>query len=827
MTPLNENFGNELKRMTQLAGLEQRPGFTRISESAKQTENQGENPTIENAKKVQENVEKSAGKEITVSENKDSLLENDDLFGDFNDIFTQQFNDLQGRVVGKLSKDLKTAMVLNNVKQNVAVELDLHTAYDPHTAGAKADPDSAENRQTIFDKKPIEKIKGGEDEFERLKGITKEPDGSKVITKPQTSVPVTFVDSEIEGKLDADTRKSLAKWHPLPKDESIISYHRTRDQHGYETFTLSDKGKEQLEYLQRMLSGRPLHKPNDPNIAVEMVLANPSFIYKDVVIVNSEKIIRDFFTKAVTPIVASVLKRTKAVPKDAQFDRFVTVAVDHAIDATKAKKYDSKNYTNFGAWFMQVVKNKVIDQLKGITTFQVDSAYVYDMLSNMSGPLNVDSQLNPKEAQGNYTRVINSDKTFTKNGEEKNYYTYIYDNPEDAIADLDAAAVKTDEGYLKSPLRSAYLREPGLFYKSFIRGNSFAATNNQNIEPYYDQEDVKTNLARTTDDTLSMSPEYFENYEDIPAAQVIQIANQEVTNILTEIARQIVVTSASVGETVKLSGRENAKYPTLTKGKSYTVNEKGKDETPSGGGIGKNYYKVIDDTGAELKVSARALTPTSSAGGAGDSIASKVQQNEAAVVEILRLLLQYGRMKPVYTKTVYFPKNGEWITKNKGETALTDRTGRLTMPYAAKKENARYGDIESAPIEYVWSAEKRSAEVSDQLIDDVARVAQEKGLTLPSQFFTVDNKPRYREPNAPENTKEKTVEFINSIRNALRKYFGFTTLQDPIIQKNRNVLKKLVDNYKLAINRQKNRLDEAENPLVRQYIRNYIAEKLK
>jgi hypothetical protein len=818
MTPLNESFDKELQRMTQLAGIEQKPGSAKLLEAEKSGLN-SKNKIVE---KIQENVNNSAGKNSKNNPKNNLVLENDDLFGDFNDIFTQQFNDLQGRSVGKLNKDLKAAMVLNNVSEFLAVELDLYTNYKPTTTGAQADPNSALQRNTIFDKKPVEKIKGAEDEFNRLQGIGK-IDGHKAFVRQSGNKPVTFTNSELDNSITPEMKKELAKWHPLPKDESIISYHRTRDKNGYETFTLSDKGKEQLEFLQRMLSIRPLSKTKDPNVDIETELVSPNFPYRDVVTVNAEKIIRDFFTKAVTPIVASLLRRTKAAPKDSQFERFVEVAVDHAIDATKAQKYNSNKFSNYGAWFIQIVKNKVIDQLKAITTFQVDTANVYDMLSNMPGPLNVDSQLNPKEAQGNYSRVIESNKTFVKNGVEQNYYTYIYNKPEDAIADLDAAAVKTDEGFLKSPLKANYLREPSVFYKSFIRNSSHIPNANQAVDPYYDPEDVKTTLARTSNNIDSLTPEYFENYEDIPAATVIEIANKEIQNILEEIAKQIVVTTAKVGDEVKLSGRENAKYPTLTKGKSYEVVEKGEDAIP-GGGIPKKFYKVIDDTGATIKVSARALTPTEAVTG---KTISKVKENEATVVELLKLLLQYGRLKPVYTKTVYFPKDNNWILKNKGETALTDRTGRLILPYANKKFNTKYNDLESAPIDYVWSSEKQSDEVSEKLIEDISKVAKEKGLTLPSQYFTTDNEPLYKQAGVPTDTKAKTVAFINSIRNALRKFFGFSTLEDPIIKQNRDVLKKLIDNWKLVSKREKNSLEENESRKLRNYIREFVAKKLK
>lgn len=814
MTPLNENFGKQLQRMSQLAGIEQRPGTQPISESKKEAENTGENSTEKKSDNLLESAQNSTGSDKIVAENKNLIQENDDLFGDLNDIFTQQYNDLQGRAVGKLNKDLKTAMVLNNVNQAQKVLLDINTDYSPKTAGAKADPDTMVNRQTIYDKKPVEKVSGAEDEFERLKS------SGNLST---LGMPVTFHNSETDKPLTRKEREDLGKWHPLPKDESIISYHRTRDVNGYETFTLSDKGKEQLEFLQRMISVRPL-RGQDPNDAIEAKLLDKNFGLRDVVLVNSEKIIRDFFTKAVTPIVASVLKRTKAAPKDAQFDHFITVAIDHAIDATKNGRYNQAEYSNFGAWFMQVVKNKVIDQLKSITTFKVDTAHVYDMLSNMAGPLNIDSALNPKEAIGNYDRTIESTKTYTKNGVEHNYYTYIYNKPENAIADLDAAAVKSDDSYKKSPLRAQYLREPGLFYKSFVKSNTLTANKNISVPSYYDPEDVKTNLARTTEDPVAVNPEYFENYEDIPASTVIEIANKEINNILEEIARHIVVTTADVGEQVKLSGRENAKYPTLTKGKTYRVVSKGQEERPEGGGIGKKTYTVIDDTGKELNVTARALTPVGAVQG---KVISKAKENEQTVVEIMRLLLQYGRMKPVYTKTVYFPKrDGSWIIKNVGNTVLFDKNGRILIPYAAKKTTSKYKDVESAPIDYTWTSEKYAEEVNEKLINDISKVAKEKGLSLPSQYFTADNEPRYKLPNQPKDTRKNTVDFINSIRNALRKYFGFTTLTDPIIKQNRDKLKTLISNWNAVNNRKKNRLDESQALMLKQYIREYIAKTL-
>ena len=725
----------------------------------------------------------------------------DDLFGDIGDVFSQQVAALQGKIsnANTLDKDLKTAMVLNNVSEAEAVEMDLYTKYNPKTKGAKSDTDNG----TLYTKAPVQKLSGAISGFRNL--------------EKKDRTPLTWGDDPEAKTTGVPDKHSLAKWHPLPKDENIISYEPHVDKFGFKTFTLSDRGKQQIEFLERMISDRPLPLSNDGNEDINIESALVGGKYKTLVITNAEKIIRDFFNKAVVPIVATALKRNKSVPKDAQFQRFVENGVDHAIDQTKNKKYNSASFSNYGAWFMQVVKNKVIDQLKSETSFNLDTTHIYDMLMNMPGPLKIDSQLNPKEAYGNYNSVVENPKfTFTKNGKEYNYFTYVYNNPEDALADLESKATKSGEsetGFQKSPLKAQYLREPGVFYKSFMKE-----------KPAFTSQETE-------------SPEYFENYEDVPANVLTRIASKEVDAILEQISKEIVVSSAKVGESVKLSGRENAKYPTLQKGKSYQVEEKGADPVP-GGGTPKKFYIVTDETGEKIKVGARALTPIEAVEG---NVMSKARENEQSVVEIMRLLLNYGRMKPAYTKTVYIPKfnegQGGYSVKNVGDTAVSDRTGKLIIPYASAKDGARYKDLETAPIEYVWTSEKYSDEVNDKIISDLTRVANEKGINLPNQYFGPDNEPLYLKTN-DENLKGKTIEFINGVRNALRRFFGFSTIENPIIKKNRDVLKRLLDNWQNSKGELSNTHTGAEqkstprNPLaeneimLRKAVRKMIAEKM-
>jgi len=775
MTFLNENFGKELQRMSELAGIPNK--------------NINENLSKEPSTRPSEDEE-------TIEEDGEAckvLKENDDLFGDIGDIFNQQNNALQSKpVTGDLNKDLKAAMVLNNVGEYEAALLNLYTTYNPKTLGAKPE-DMGGDAGTIITKRSVEKFPGISKDLDRMKSPNQglDSDNNKL-----THRPVSWDEKDSLRNDNVPIKASLAKWQPLQKDESIISYEKNVDKFGHETFTLSNRGKQQLEYLQRMYSQRPLSPNGDPNVDIESALLANGFIYKNLVVTNAEKIIRDFFNKAVVPIIAGSLKRTSAAPKDSQFERFVRVGVDHAIDQTKQGKYNSDKYNNYGAWFMQVVKNKVIDQLKSQTTFKLDTTNVYDMLSNMPGPLKIDSQLNPDEATGNYDGVTQSKSTFTKDGSEKNYFTYIYNKPENALADLEAKAVKTDTGFKKSPLRAAYLKEPGMFYKSYM-------------------EHIPAELSQAT-----VEPAYFEKYQDVPAKVLLKIAKKE-DSILEQIAKEIVVSTAKVGEKVKLSGRENAKYPTLTKGKTYQVSDKGEDPV-AGGGKPKKYYIVTDDKGEQIKVSARALTPTETVEG---KIVSKARENELAVIELLKLLLQYGRMKAVYTKTVYLPKSeGGWVTKNVGEAVAKDKSGKIILPYASPKDGSRFKDLENAPIEYIWSSEKYSEDVNDKLIDDLSNVAKAKGLTLPSQYFNSNNEPLYKLKGSSADTKQKTVEFVNGIRNALRRFFGFTTLENPIIKQNRDILKRLLDN--LSKSQEAASKNIAENKL-RQIVKELISEKIK
>jgi hypothetical protein len=75
----------------------------------------------------------------------------------------------------------------------------------------------------------------------------------------------------------------------------------------------------------------------------------------------------------------------------------------------------------------------------------------------------------------------------------------------------------------------------------------------------------------------------------------------------TSIKKPIQTTKKETPTKVKLSGRENNKWPTISGGKSYDIIKQGKTPSKTKGGKPKEWYEIIDDTGEKLQVNKRAL----------------------------------------------------------------------------------------------------------------------------------------------------------------------------------------------------------------------------
>ena len=791
MTLLNENFIKELQRMSELAGISTSP----VNESV--------SPIIN-------------------AENKILKEDEEDLLGDIEDLLDDEAKSLgsQTKSVGKITKDLKTAMVLNNISQYEAANLDLSGEYNPETAGAKPEAEGGVEG-TIYTKKPEEKLTGGSDEFERLKssftpeminklrkqGLSQEEINAVIHDKNQRS-PVTF------GKEGGNVQ--TAKWQPRIKDASIIKT-QSIEKNGKMTIGISGVGKEQLEFLQRMLSDRPLKwsETEDEDIDIEETLLS-DWPYKDLVIANAEHIIRDFFNKAIVGIIRNTLKRNVNAPKDSQFTMFIENGVDHALAQTKKRMYN-QDFNNFGAWFIQVVKNKVIDQLKSITDYVFDTVSANQRFFAQTNPLVIDSKLDPERAIPGEYKVTKSPATFnveTGDGgfEKKNFFRYTFNDPREAASLFTS---KAEDGKL-SPFRSKFLRFPNEFYKSVPK-------------------EKPESLTKTTYEPGEGGFEEQARYEGIPAAELQKVAKVEVDNILNKIIDTILTSGTEAGEEVKIYRSEELKSqnPAVNKNPiKYTE----LNLTPSGiyEVIKKEPFKdtflytIKDNDGRELKLSNRYAKPLASL--KDTRYQGNLRKDRNAPLEIMRLLLGYGQMVAVYNKPVFF-KNENGTSrrveaysrfKHTGGKAETEQNGQLKLPYVDKNLTVQYKRLKDIPISFVWDSSKYKAEVALQIINKLSKVAAQKNIELPSTLFNNENKiPLFKsetDPAVKQELYKNTVRYISGVRNTLRSFFGFEGLGKPVIQKDRDMLDGLLKNYANS--------EQLAESHIRKVIRELMTEKL-
>lgn len=743
--------------------------------------------------------------EVLNEDDSDLLDDIEDLLGD-----EQEALIAQGKSEGKLTKDLKAAMVLNNISQYDALNLELSGEYQPKTNLHKPELEGGEEG-TMFTKSPSEKLSGGSKEYNRLNKQGLNPDSIAALRKSGMS------QEEIDAAIEADSKikrsavswgkkvnePQTSKWQPKPKNANIIAY-ETIEKDGKKLFAISKIGKEQLEFLQRMLSDRPLPKSGDENIDIETVLLNSEWPYKNLVITNSEHIIRDFFSKAIIKIISNTLKRNNNSPADSQFVLFLENGINHAVDQTKEKKYNQESFGNYGAWFIQLVKNKVIDQLKGLSSYKLDRKELFDRLANQNTPLVIDSKLNPDYALPGKYIVTKSPYSFKEGEIKQPYFRYTFNEPIDAAG---LFVAKAEDGK-KSPLSLEFLSQKGKaeFYKSIPKEKPESLTGSI----YEPGEGSASEQAR---------------YEGIPVSEMISVAKTEVDNILDEIAIEMLSTEVSEGEKVRIERIGELLDPSKTKNtelfsnidpkKEYTVIKK----EPHRGSFA---YTILDDAGKEIKLTGRYAKPLGTVSSAGLSLGKNYKD---ALIETLRLMLQYGQMLPKYSKTVYFPnptETGVWIKKDVGSNVSRTTKGDIAIPYKqVKGEYKRYKSLDEVPITYTWDSAGKLAGNTEKLIDELSAVALEKNIQLPPNLFdevTKEAKFKTARPVDKANLVKDTVNFMNAIRLGLRKFFGFTGEDSPAIKKDRDFLNLLLKNY------EKSQLAEGN---IRKIVKELISERFK
>jgi len=201
-----------------------------------------------------------------------------------------------------------------------------------------------------------------------------------------------------------------------------------------------------------------------------------------------------------------------------------------------------------------------------------------------------------------------------------------------------------------------------------------------------------------------------------------------------------------------------------------------------------------------------------------------------ALIEALRLMLQYGRMVPKYTRTVYF-RNVDGTPKivnaynpytHKGGK-VEKENGKIALPYKDSGLINKYQKIREVPFSYVWDTGGKLVGNTEKIIDQLSKVAFAKNIELPQNLFNPETKQAlYKTAESAEEKKsltDKTLEFINSLRLGLRKFFGFEGLENPAIKKDRDLLNDLLKNYEMSSQLSENH--------IRKVVRELMVERFK
>lgn len=401
----------------------------------------------------------------TESKESNKKLIKEDFIDDLNDAFNTEHNFSDLTTNGPkavLTPEMKVAMLANNINQYQSVLLGLYKDYNPQqynkwTSGAKKTNDDS----TLYDKAKTLKLRGTQDDLRRLQATQKNSlvhqKGKKYDKEiedfdKKTNLPATFIDStEDISDLTKKAKGHLQKWF-FHKDVSMISYDAKSKK-------LTDLGKAQLEFLARAYTGKPL---DDFETKLFSIFEHDKDGNHFATV--SENIIREFYSLVMVPYIMNITKRAKYNPKDMQLQIFIEKGVDHALD--NLKSYYDPTRGNLGSFMITAVKNDVINQIKEISDYKIDTGYVYDYLTSITGPLILKSIANPKDVEGSYNDV----KEMGKTPSGKQIYGYVYNNPENAIQDLEVDARVTKGKPSPLSLRFIYGNSKSLLYKSFPPG---------------------------------------------------------------------------------------------------------------------------------------------------------------------------------------------------------------------------------------------------------------------------------------------------------------------------------------------------------------------
>lgn len=383
---------------------------------------------------------------------------------------------------GELPYELKVAMLAHNLDAESADLISAYSEYMQTTKGASKD-----NAETLFSKEKEFKLPGSIQDIERLlkgfrKTITWSPEGAKVHNLP------------------AEFKQQDAKWLNK-KDYNIII--QTKDG------KLSSDGKAQLEFLARMVAGRP--KGDDERILYEYQKKHLKNLYSG----RAELILESYYSKFLPSILLNLFHKQHI---DTQLEIIIEESLRHALEMLRSGFYDyaEKKFGNIGKWLIQVVKNKAIDILKTeFTDWKLDEAGLEEYLYSQTPPYKIKSKANPENVGGNYDQVLKG----------KNYWVYVYNEENNIRIDLRHDA--RIQGGKISPLSERFLVNPSIFYTGVPKSHI------SDVAGYEDVKRTKKEPTGNDEENVGFEDKYYSDlYSTLETVKLKQPDKEKILTII-------------------------------------------------------------------------------------------------------------------------------------------------------------------------------------------------------------------------------------------------------------------------------------------------------
>ncbi len=654
MSKKNESIQNEVIRMLQLSEFR--------------------NKIINKPAPVSKSEKKILKEEDFVEDLEQAFVE-DDYFPD--DLKTNSGNE------SALTNEMKTAMLAHSLSEFQTVALELYKNYNPKDYTKYTSPAKQGDNDAMYNKVKDLKIKGSipNDDLKKLKDTeyskhlkprigTDGEELEKTFIRGEKNikdtdrirVPITFTDNEEEiKKTIAKKSGGLQKWWQK-KDMNMISYDS-------KSRTLTDLGKEQIEFLARAYTEKPLGEFETKLFTIFGNSKETNYHFRN----TAEFILKQFYTHVCGPYIAELTHRAKYNPNDQQLKMFVENALDQVFDAMLTAFNPERG--NVGSFVITSVKNNVINQLRNIADYKLDTTAVENILYSHDGPIIIKSLANPNEVEGNYDDVKEMPRS---NSDGKSLYGYVYNNPTLALSDFTKDARK--DGGKPSPLSRRFLTgsELAKFYKAFPPGTF---------------EDVAQGLNYIEDNP-------YEKYSIFKIETLPQEAKATIYEILNQIADVMIDDIGKTNKPVRDS-RGKIDYDEEGNFKTKKANLSYDDHNPDFSYVNKNIMPLL-------------------------------KRNKMIFIELMYELLGFGSMVNVYAKSwqISNGKNGStW--RSVGSPIVYDDVNGEKIP----KPNIKGQPLPSDYIQQIWSAGSTSeSEVKQKFLEKfLAKMGEKQGENTPDR----------------------------------------------------------------------------------------------